>query len=144
MKKTGLMIALFAALAFNAQSQNKALNDYYALKDALVAGNSGEATKRAIVLKTELEKDFPEQNILLTETDKIIKAKNINDQRSHFAPLSAGMYTLAKTVKLSNAPVYYQYCPMKKSYWLSSRSAIENPYYGNSMLTCGKVSDTIQ
>jgi hypothetical protein len=32
---------------------------------------------------------------------------------------------------------------MKKSYWLSADEAIKNPYYGNMMLTCGKVSETI-
>jgi len=46
-------------------------------------------------------------------------------------------------VKLSDAPLYQQYCPMKKSYWLSKDAAIKNPYYGKQMLTCGKVSDTL-
>jgi hypothetical protein len=32
---------------------------------------------------------------------------------------------------------------MKKAYWLSGDAAIKNPYFGSSMLTCGKVSTTI-
>jgi hypothetical protein len=33
---------------------------------------------------------------------------------------------------------------MKKAYWLSPDKAIKNPYYGSAMLTCGKVTETIQ
>jgi hypothetical protein len=36
------------------------------------------------------------------------------------------------------------YCPMKKANWLSSSATIKNPYYGNSMLTCGKVVETLK
>ncbi|MAQ74933.1 MAG: hypothetical protein CL613_01215 [Aquimarina sp.] len=31
---------------------------------------------------------------------------------------------------------------MKKAYWLSKEKDIKNPYYGSSMLTCGKVAET--
>ncbi|RYF82932.1 MAG: DUF3347 domain-containing protein, partial [Chitinophagaceae bacterium] len=36
------------------------------------------------------------------------------------------------------------YCPMKKALWLSNEKAIKNPYYGSAMLTCGKVTETIE
>jgi hypothetical protein len=51
---------------------------------------------------------------------------------------------MAKGVKLSSEPIYQQYCPMKKAAWLSNESAVKNPYYGSSMLTCGNVTDTIK
>jgi len=54
------------------------------------------------------------------------------------------MYALAKAVKLTADPVYYTYCPMKKAYWLSSEPTIKNPYFGNAMLTCGKVEETLK
>jgi hypothetical protein len=54
------------------------------------------------------------------------------------------MYTLAKAAKLSPQPVYEQYCPMKNAYWLSSEASIKNPYYGNEMLSCGEVKDTLK
>jgi hypothetical protein len=28
--------------------------------------------------------------------------------------------------------------------WLSKESAVENPYYGSMMLTCGSVKETIK
>jgi len=33
---------------------------------------------------------------------------------------------------------------MKKATWLSSNKTIKNPYYGNAMLTCGQVTETMQ
>jgi len=33
---------------------------------------------------------------------------------------------------------------MKKTYWLSNEAAIKNPYYGNAMLNCGNVTDTMK
>jgi len=33
---------------------------------------------------------------------------------------------------------------MKKSSWLSNDTSIKNPYYGSSMLTCGKVTGTLK
>jgi len=144
MKKIAWAIALFSTLAVSAQAQNNVLTNYYALKDALVAGNTNTASTQAALLNTQLEKDFPNQKVLIRESKKIMSAKKIDEQRNHFSALSVEMYTLAKQQHLSAEPVYYQYCPMKKSYWLSSRAAIENPYYGSSMLTCGKVTDTIK
>ena len=29
------------------------------------------------------------------------------------------------------------FCPMVRKPWLQTASAIDNPYYGKSMLTCG-------
>jgi len=33
---------------------------------------------------------------------------------------------------------------MKKAYWLSSEAAIKNPYFGNAMLACGKITETLK
>jgi len=54
------------------------------------------------------------------------------------------MIALAKEYKLSENPVYVQYCPMADSSWLSDESKIANPYYGKSMLTCGNVKSTLK
>ena len=125
------------------------LTQYYQLKDALVAGNGNNASTAAQeFIKTANGIDYKlisEGNInaLLKDATPISETKEINKQREHFANLSNNMATLAKAVKLTSAPVYKQYCPMKKTYWLSNDKAIKNPYYGNAMLTCGNVVETI-
>ncbi len=125
------------------------LVQYYQLKDALVAGNGNVVSTRAQeFIKTANSLDYKlisEGNInaLLKDATPISESKDINKQREYFANLSNNMATLAKAVKLTADPIYKQYCPMKKTYWLSNEKAIKNPYYGNAMLTCGNVVDTI-
>ena len=72
--------------------------------------------------------------------------KNPEHQREHFIALSSNMYELIKVLKPAET-VYYQYCPMandgKGANWLSSQSVIKNPYYGSSMLSCGKTVEII-
>lgn len=83
------------------------------------------------------------RNALLKDAEEISKSKEIKQQRELFAGFSANMVALAKAVKLTAEPVYQQYCPMKKASRLSSNKAIKNPYFGNAMLTCGKVTETL-
>ena len=83
------------------------------------------------------------RDALLKDATHISESKDIKHQREHFAPFSDNMIALAKTVKLSTAPVYQQYCPMKKASWLSNQQGIKNPYYGSAMLTCGSVKATL-
>ena len=43
--------------------------------------------------------------------------------------------------------VYYQFCPMafneKGAFWLSTTKEISNPYFGDQMLTCGEIKETL-
>jgi len=164
MKKTLLLIA-FIATALTQQlfaQDGKAtaltplLSSYYGVKDALVKSNSADAAASAgEFLKTINGVDVkslpatdaaafkPLQEKLAFDARHISESKDIAHQREHFANFSANFFKLAKAVKLTDKPVYYAYCPMKKSYWLSADAAIKNPYYGSMMLTCGKVSETI-
>lgn len=160
MKKLLMAIAVLftTATLYTAQAQDAAdtprlsemLQSYYNIKDALVAGNNKTASESAAAFIKNLNgiSDNPvsksDVKMLLKDAGAIADAKSIDKQRAAFSNFSSNMTTVAKTLKLSDKPVYIQYCPMKKSSWLSSEQAIKNPYYGSSMLTCGKVTDTIQ
>jgi len=155
-------IFLFSAQAFAnkgaATSQlANVLNLYYDVKDALIASDAAAASKKAAALLTAIKgvdatqlsadesKAFtPLQEKLSFDARHISEVQDISHQREHFANLSLNMYTLAKTAKISATPVYEDYCPMQKAYWLSKDKEIKNPYYGSQMLTCGKVQNTIQ
>lgn len=153
------MAVLFAtATTYTAKAQDavdntrlsQMLQSYYNIKDALVAGNNKIASESATAFIKNLDgisyKLISEGtvNTLLKGAGTIADAKNIDKQRVAFANFSSNMADIAKALKLSDQAVYIQYCPMKKASWLSSEQAIKNPYYGSSMLTCGKVTDTIQ
>ena len=133
------------------------LNSYYGVKNALVNSDAKSAATNAdelltainsIDMKTLSETDMgifmPLQNKLAIDAKHISENNGIAEQREHFSSLSNNFYKLAKAVKLSAEPVYQEFCPMKKMYWLSSEAVIKNPYYGKAMLTCGKVTETIK
>lgn len=71
---------------------------------------------------------------------------DIKHQRDHFDWLSYEMITLVKTTGVSQT-IYIDFCPMynnnKGAYWLSTTKEISNPYYGNDMLSCGKIKEEI-
>ena len=164
--KIFFMVALFATVFAQsnfAQDNTKKsqlstlLPLYYDIKNALVKDDAATASAKAglfskavketdmkTLSESEMNAFMSLQNKLSSAADKISSSKDIQKQRDNFAALSSDFYTLAKAVKLSDDPVYQAYCPMKKSYWLSSDAAIKNPYYGKAMLTCGSIKDTIK
>ena len=81
---------------------------------------------------------------LKKEANAIASSSDINKQRLAFATLSQAMIEFVKANKADTAPIYVDYCPMKKTYWLSAEKTIRNPYYGSAMLSCGSITDTIQ
>lgn len=120
---------------------------YIALKDALVASQSGEVQKAAEKLKQSLE-SVKDAKTVQEEADKIASASNLDDQRKAFASLSKEMAVLVKANAPSKGEVYLDYCPMANgntgAYWLSSQREIKNPYFGDKMLKCGSVKETIK
>lgn len=128
---------------------SKLLTSYYNIKNALVADNAIEAALAATsFVKAANSIDYKiiseeNNNTLVKDAGSISNTKDIKKQREYFASFSSNMAAIAKAVKLTDKPVYYAYCPMKKAYWLSSDKAIKNPYYGSAMLTCGSVKETL-
>jgi Protein of unknown function (DUF3347) len=130
---------------------------YYDLKNALVNSDAAAASTKAGSLLNAINGvdtktlSADERKAFLSLKDKlsydarhISEVRKIEHQREHFASLSLNMYTLAKSVRLSGKPVYEDYCPMKKAYWLSAEAEIRNPYFGNQMPDCGSVKNTLQ
>jgi len=157
MKNILLAAMLLLSCQLFAQTSSNVLTAYYGVKDALTADDANAAAAKAGDLQKAIDNvdmsklTEKEHKVFMELKDKlsfdarhISEKKEIAHQREHFASLSANMMTLAKTVKLSQQPIYQEYCPMKKASWLSSDPAIKNPYYGNAMLTCGKVQTTLK
>ncbi|SDG12252.1 DUF3347 domain-containing protein [Mucilaginibacter gossypii] len=164
MKKIFLLVALIATasnqLLFAQDTKSTSLTSliasYYNIKDALVKSNSADAATYAgeflkavngVDMKSlpvaDMTTFMAEQEKLAFDARHMSESKDIAHQREHFANFSVNFFKLAKAVKLTDKPVYYAYCPMKKSYWLSAEDVIKNPYYGSQMLTCGKVTETL-
>ncbi len=72
---------------------------------------------------------------------------SIEEQRKAFSGLSNQFYKAIKAFGLKGNTAYYQFCPMvnhnKGAYWLSESKTIRNPYFGASMMDCGKTKETL-
>ncbi|MBA4322065.1 MAG: efflux RND transporter periplasmic adaptor subunit [Odoribacter sp.] len=79
---------------------------------------------------------------------QIASAGKLEDQRKAFSIFNDNFYKLIKTFSLMGKTVYYQFCPMMNdgsgAYWLSETNDIRNPYYGESMLTCGETREIMK
>lgn len=71
---------------------------------------------------------------------QLVSATEIDDARSKFATLSEAIDAYMTGLHLK-APegVRVAVCPMVQKPWLQKGEAIENPYYGKEMLTCGSL-----
>jgi hypothetical protein len=133
------------------------LTDYFMLKDALVGDDTKKAaqagTKLVASLKSfdkssytkDQQKELTDIIEDATEHSEHIAESAIDHQREHFKILSKDIADMI-AITGSKSTLYQQFCPMydKGSAWLSTSEEIRNPYYGSSMLKCGKVQKTIQ
>lgn len=133
---------------------------YFEMKDALVKTDGVTASVKAKSLLASINEVKMEvlpmdvHNVwmkvladLKKDAESITTNKDANKQRTYLDRLSKNLYELMKVSK-TDAPVYYQFCPMandgKGANWLSKESAIKNPYYGSMMMSCGKTVEIIK
>ncbi|MFD2144879.1 DUF3347 domain-containing protein [Mucilaginibacter antarcticus] len=153
-----IYIALFlTATALSASAQSASVNNvvaaYLDVKSALVNSDGSLAASKAKTLLTQISAVKPDVKQQATwsklvgklsaDARHISEVTKVEQQRVSFAALSSNIYQLVKAVKPSTGALYVQYCPMKKASWLSNKKEIENPYYGDAMLTCGGVKETL-
>ena len=131
---------------FSNEAVGSAYQHYMHVKTALVNTNAEEAQSGGKMLVEALGK--VENSAKATEAaQKIANSQSINDQRTAFLDLSAGMEEVLSGA-IASGEIYKQYCPMafdgKGGSWLSASQEVRNPYYGDKMLKCGSVRDTLK
>lgn len=138
------------------------LQAYYNMKDAFTRSDSVQVTKDAAVLTekvgrinfsgikadaavidvaTQLRKDIN------SEMQNLQQANTLLAKRKSFQVVSDGLFDLLRTIRYDGSKVYQQYCPMAfdnaGAAWLSNSTDIVNPYFGDKMLHCGDVRDSV-
>lgn len=77
----------------------------------------------------------------------MLATDDIEAQRASFSKLSDNLYNSIKAYGLGGTVAYYDFCPMAFNddggYWLSDVTEIRNPYFGDKMLKCGSVEETL-
>lgn len=136
------------------------MNHYFEVKNALVADKPTDAKAAADMLLSDI-KGFDKSLLTMKQKEvydnfimniqkaasDIASTDQIEQQRANFETLSTNLYELAKALG-AGQKVYRDYCPMafdnKGAYWLSETEDIRNPYFGDMMLSCGKVKEIIE
>jgi len=132
------------------KTKNQALNamypHYLELQKALVAGNIQEAQEAALLIE-EAAKSLPDDAIQ-QQASALVAAKELKEQRSSFASLSTRLIQLIRSSGVIEGEFYVAHCPMAENHqgadWISPTKEIRNPYFGDDMLTCGSVTETLK
>ncbi|MBC5991256.1 efflux RND transporter periplasmic adaptor subunit [Pontibacter cellulosilyticus] len=136
-----------------------AVDQYYTLKNALVASDAAAARKQAgnliqVINKVDMSlldgsthaKWMQLLPGLKTHAEAIQQGTKLEQQRTAFSPLSDHLIDAVETFGTTKDVVYKQKCPManndKGAFWLSEQKEIRNPYFGEAMLTCGETTQT--
>ena len=141
----------------NAKAElNPLYTKYFELKDALTEDDFEISKAKAEELKTVFgeidmkafqddahEKWMSYQSKMEKVLEHIHHHDNIEDLRKNFIALSDWMIQVTEIFSPISETLYLQHCPMadndKGADWLSKEEPIVNPYFGESMLSCGEV-----
>jgi len=135
------------------------VQSYLKLKDAFVDTNGDEARTDATeflnnigdvqmeLLEGEAHMFWMEKmNILKGHAENIIETNDVEIQRKQFKFISDALVQTITAFGTEDT-IYLQYCPMafddEGADWLSRDEEIRNPYFGEKMLKCGSIKETI-
>lgn len=135
------------SVQFKDENVNAVYQHYVHLTNALIKEDAAEARVAANAIETGA-KSIPGAASFATTAAKISGSGDIAVQREAYSDLSNQMIELAKKSGLSTGEVYVDFCPMARNdqgaYWLSTKKEILNPYYGDKMLNCGEIRETVK
>lgn len=136
------------------------ISSYLSVKDDLVLSNPKSVAQSAAFFK-RATKGFDKSYLTLNQKkvydtyfekisaqmQNLSELSDIEKQRSVFADLTQNIYQLALAFGYNNT-LFNNECPMAQNgqgaNWLSAEPEIKNPYYGSSMLSCGKIIEEIR
>jgi hypothetical protein len=143
-------------------SLNAAVEDYLAMKDAFVQGDSAtvklnaygfsqkldsiawnqlKADSNLVSLAQSIQKDIQ------SSCNQLVAANDLPAMHRAFQTSSDLLFDLLRSVQYKGVKLYQQFCPMAfnntGAHWLSAEMEIFNPYFGDKMLHCGEIKDSI-
>lgn len=126
---------------------NAVYQHYIHLTTALTNTDAAKAKIAALAIEAGA-KDMQGGSAIASQAIKILNAKDIEVQRTAYFEMSKSMIDLVKKSGLKGGELYVDYCPMalndKGASWLSSNKEIRNPYFGDKMMKCGEIKETIK
>jgi len=155
-----LLMVIFCPAMANAQDVplpkaiNKVIDSYLALKNTLISADGNAAQNKAKDLLAALS-EVPQKGMtpaqlalwtkyaekLKYDSRHMLEVNLVLHQREHFASLSTNLFAVLKGFKLNQKNLYWEYCVMKSTYYLSETDKGKDPYMG--MANCSKVKETL-
>ncbi|MEO7274568.1 MAG: DUF3347 domain-containing protein [Vicinamibacterales bacterium] len=112
---------------------------YLDIQSQLVADKIDTVKAQARTIGAQAAKLEKGGGAIVAAAAEVEKAADIKAVREAFGPLSAAVVDAAKADGWSDVSgLKLAYCPMVKQTWLQSGEAIQNPYFGKAMATCGE------
>jgi glycine betaine/choline ABC-type transport system substrate-binding protein len=131
-------------LTFKDSKTEKVFKNYLLLRTALVNSDASAAQSSAVKLSGNIGE---ESEVLKTIAQQIAETDDLEKQRKLFSDFTIEVEPLIKE-NIAQGVIYKQFCPMafngEGGSWFSDIDQIRNPYYGDKMLKCGKITETIQ
>lgn len=160
MEKTPGMIKNTTVRVDANKSLKRLFDSYFILKTALAADDFNKAREAGMALNTALTKvdmnlfKGDAHNVWMQLSASLKKdlqdveyKEDIEALRKSFMAISSTMIAMAESFDPLKSVIYVQHCPMadsnKGADWLSLDQEIRNPYFGQSMLTCGEITKVI-
>ncbi len=131
------------------------------LNEALVSSNAANASASINEVKAAISK--VDVNLLRDEAlmdwltylktfnenlDIISSSTDLATQRKAFLLFTDSLSKSLKTFGTGGLGIYQGHCPMANNnegaHWLSLSKEIRNPYFGEEMLSCGKIKEVIR
>lgn len=129
--------------------------EYINLKEGLAAGDNQRTDRAAKEMRSiitdasfnELEGEAHDHVAQIgRDVIHMVEHSDIEEKRNYLNSLSTSLFTLLKAGDIQTE-AYLQHCPMafnnQGAYWVSDKEEIRNPYYGDKMLKCGSVKETL-
>ena len=117
--------------------------DYLRLQTALVESDDNTAKDAAQDMMEAFGTDRPE---LRQAASTIAQASDLEARRAAFSEFTEAAGDFFEQ-GLSRGSIYLVHCPMafdnEGANWYSDKEEVLNPYFGDRMLRCGKVAETI-
>lgn len=158
---TTVLQAPYATVFYD--SLQAAMDSYYSLTEGMTEANLTYIDKFGAQLKQHLD-SLPLHTLQMdsgrlagvqtkvgtmsAELSGMIGEQKIEGKRAAYDIVSGTLYDLIKVTGLKGKTIYRQYCPMalndNGAFWLTNSGKKINPYFGNDMLGCVEVTDSLR
>lgn len=127
----------------------KAIEAYLPVAKALADDDDESAKIASVKLRQTVAKlDLPSSQELTDGAERLVSAGDIKSRRAALQTVSDALIGLVRAHGIDQlGNLFVVHCPMafddKGGDWLSAVPTVLNPYYGDAMLTCGNLKDTL-